>query len=190
MAHRCGEWDGWEEGLVDSILGPEEFESEWFKAGATSYDHDELKAMIAREGDEVPINGLRDASGSKSSKSSTSASSAPGGFLPLLDGAPAAMLSPSANPVITNGKKLNGVAAAVLPLPFVVEEAKEKMLDTTGDFCGGRGGELGLRLEAWLSETANQSNGKTEGGLGVKKWDGDELSASASAMVLSPRLEP
>ena len=28
MAHRCIEWDGWEEGLVDSILGPEEEEEE------------------------------------------------------------------------------------------------------------------------------------------------------------------
>ncbi|KAH0834948.1 hypothetical protein J3R83DRAFT_10642 [Lanmaoa asiatica] len=31
LAHRCAEWDGWEEGLVDSILGPEEHEEEWFK---------------------------------------------------------------------------------------------------------------------------------------------------------------
>ncbi|KIM38058.1 hypothetical protein M413DRAFT_448089 [Hebeloma cylindrosporum] len=30
-AHRCAEWDGWEEGLVESILGGEEFEGEWFK---------------------------------------------------------------------------------------------------------------------------------------------------------------
>lgn len=29
-AHRCAEWDGWEEGLVESILGGEEFEGEWF----------------------------------------------------------------------------------------------------------------------------------------------------------------
>ena len=31
MAHRCIEWDGWEEGLVDSMLGPEEQEEDWFK---------------------------------------------------------------------------------------------------------------------------------------------------------------
>ena len=29
MAHRSAEWDGWEEGLVESILGPEE--EEWIK---------------------------------------------------------------------------------------------------------------------------------------------------------------
>jgi hypothetical protein len=31
MAHRCIEWDGWEEGLVESILGPEDQEDDWFK---------------------------------------------------------------------------------------------------------------------------------------------------------------
>jgi hypothetical protein len=36
------------------------------------------------------------------------------------------------------------------------ERAKEKMLDVTMDMCGGRGGELGRRLEAWLC--ANNSN--------------------------------
>jgi hypothetical protein len=30
------------------------------------------------------------------------------------------------------------------------ERAKEKMLEVTGDISGGRGGELGRRLEAWL----------------------------------------
>ena len=32
LAHRCIEWDGWEEGLVESILGPEEQEDDWFKS--------------------------------------------------------------------------------------------------------------------------------------------------------------
>ncbi|KAK1217533.1 hypothetical protein PQX77_019822 [Marasmius sp. AFHP31] len=31
MAHRFVEWDGWEEGLVESMLGSEEFEEDWFK---------------------------------------------------------------------------------------------------------------------------------------------------------------
>ena len=31
------------------------------------------------------------------------------------------------------------------------EQEKEQMLNTTGDICGGRGGELGRRLEAWLT---------------------------------------
>ncbi|TFY76329.1 hypothetical protein EWM64_g7681, partial [Hericium alpestre] len=29
LAHRCVEWDGWEEGLVESILGPEDMEEQW-----------------------------------------------------------------------------------------------------------------------------------------------------------------
>ena len=31
MAHRCAEWDGWEEGILESILGPDELEEEWFR---------------------------------------------------------------------------------------------------------------------------------------------------------------
>ena len=31
LAHRCVEWDGWEEGLVDTILGPEDAEEEWYR---------------------------------------------------------------------------------------------------------------------------------------------------------------
>ncbi|KAK1216869.1 hypothetical protein PQX77_020490 [Marasmius sp. AFHP31] len=31
MAHRFVEWDGWEEGLVESMLGSGEFEEDWFK---------------------------------------------------------------------------------------------------------------------------------------------------------------
>lgn len=38
MAHRCAEWDGWEEGLVDSILGPEDTEDEWFKDAECTAD--------------------------------------------------------------------------------------------------------------------------------------------------------
>ncbi|KAK1216560.1 hypothetical protein PQX77_020806 [Marasmius sp. AFHP31] len=31
MAHRFVEWDGWEEGMAESMLGSEEFEEDWFK---------------------------------------------------------------------------------------------------------------------------------------------------------------
>ena len=30
-AHWCAEWDGWEEGLVESILGLEDQEEEWIR---------------------------------------------------------------------------------------------------------------------------------------------------------------
>jgi hypothetical protein len=42
-------------------------------------------------------------------------------------------------------------------LPLLQEKEKEQMLNTTGDICGGRGGELGRRLEAWLTVKGNGS---------------------------------
>jgi len=37
-------------------------------------------------------------------------------------------------------------------VPVLMKETeKEQMLNMTGDICGGRGGELGRRLEAWLT---------------------------------------
>ncbi|TFK41788.1 hypothetical protein BDQ12DRAFT_678502 [Crucibulum laeve] len=123
MAHRCAEWDGWEEGLVESILGPEEHEDEWFKTssdhaespkGLISSPHPESRGHVHRKGPEV----LR-----KTKLSSK--------------------------------------------LPFVEEQTKEQMLNTTGDICGGRGGELGRRLEAWLTINGKQGDGE--------KWsDGEE----------------
>ncbi|KAL1751258.1 hypothetical protein FB107DRAFT_222402 [Schizophyllum commune] len=38
LAHRCVEWDGWEEGLVDTILGPEDAEEEWYRDAQESED--------------------------------------------------------------------------------------------------------------------------------------------------------
>ncbi|KAJ8073384.1 hypothetical protein PM082_011659 [Marasmius tenuissimus] len=38
MAHRFVEWDGWEEGLAESMLGSEEFEEDWFKGGEYNAD--------------------------------------------------------------------------------------------------------------------------------------------------------
>ncbi|KAG2739133.1 hypothetical protein P692DRAFT_201811698 [Suillus brevipes Sb2] len=41
-------------------------------------------------------------------------------------------------------------------IPLKKEREKEQMSNTTtGDICGGRGGELGRRLEAWLSVNGN-----------------------------------
>jgi len=52
-----------------------------------------------------------------------------------------------------------------------VEKEKEKLLKSTGDICGGRGGELGRRLEAWL-----MVNGDEEGRVGIpRKWDGEDI---------------
>ncbi|KAG2741158.1 hypothetical protein P692DRAFT_201871846 [Suillus brevipes Sb2] len=41
-------------------------------------------------------------------------------------------------------------------IPLKKEREKEQMSNTTtGDICGGQGGELGRRLEAWLSVNGN-----------------------------------
>ena len=73
------------------------------------------------------------------------------------------------------GKK-GGVRSAVpLPAKVVAEEKeREKLLTATGDFCGGRGGELGRRLEAWLCV-----NGDAEGRVELpQKWDGEDAAGA------------
>jgi hypothetical protein len=128
MAHRCAEWDGWEEGLVDSILGPEDTEDEWFKD--TECATDVMSASSA------PV----------CAESQASSSGANSGAL-----------------VVTSFKRQKHAGR----IPLKKEKEREQMLDTTGDICGGRGGELGRRLEAWLS---------VDGGR--RGWD-DEYDAEA-----------
>ncbi|OAX40566.1 hypothetical protein K503DRAFT_714283 [Rhizopogon vinicolor AM-OR11-026] len=118
MAHRCAEWDGWEEGLVDSILGPEDTEDEWFKD--TEGTADVLSASSA------PV----------CAESRASTSGANSGAL------------------VTASFKRRKHAGRI---SLKKEREKEQMLDTTGDICGGRGGELGRRLEAWLSVNGDKS---------------------------------
>ncbi|KZP23503.1 hypothetical protein FIBSPDRAFT_695751, partial [Athelia psychrophila] len=136
MAHRCAEWDGWEEGLVESILGPDELEEEWFRDPAAPID--DAAAFIApargrlvREvtEDDFAIFGMHG--------NSHGNGNANGNVL----GKVGAM---KRKPTIELAKKPK--------LPFVTEGERERLLTTTGDFCGGRGGELGRRLEAWLSD--------------------------------------
>ncbi|KAJ8502027.1 hypothetical protein ONZ45_g11918 [Pleurotus djamor] len=128
MAHRCIEWDGWEEGLADSILGPEDMEEEWFKE--------------AEAEDGVPDNAARLVPESRDSEDSVCELQA------MLASSQAARRKTSSK------------------LPFPKEKDKEQMLETDGDFCGGRGGELGRRLEAWLTVSEKKENGK--------KWDLDD----------------
>lgn len=122
MAHRFVEWDGWEEGLIDSILGPEDCEDEWFK---------DLEGVDMRLGTAL-------------NNSSSPAHENP--------------------PDILAGP---GVKRRKPKLPFA-EQDKEQMLNTTGDYCGGRGGELGRRLEAWLT-----INGIEQGHSIAHNWELD-----------------
>jgi len=161
MAHRCIEWDGWEEGLVESILGPEDQEDDWFQeweepsldspgTGNPDMDGPDVIASRitritigeghngdAREGVEnCCSNGNDNKSDGKSEDtgSPTSASSKTGR--------------------VPDGKlKPHGIGRKKLATKVVEEEkAKEKQLGPGGDICGGIGGELGRRLEAWLHQ--------------------------------------
>ena len=154
MAHRCAEWDGWEEGLVESILGPEALEDEWFKIDPRSTSVTNAGGCDSGPGSPFLLGGetltsaiggnsndkrktdrecRRRASNSNSSRSRRSSISLRGG-------------------------KVSS------KLPLVEEQKKEQMLMTTGDICGGRGGELGRRLEAWLSVDRNDVSGGHGGG--------------------------
>ncbi|EPQ53549.1 hypothetical protein GLOTRDRAFT_116957 [Gloeophyllum trabeum ATCC 11539] len=142
MAHRCVEWDGWEEGLVQSILGPEDEEDEWFKnwQDATEDQTTNSGANVTVVDEEISPSSPTAASGSGSGSSSEDTKV---GDKPL-------------DKLSENFKRVNGVAVRVPLAAKVVAEEKEreKLLVPNGDICGGRGGELGRRLEAWLSSTS------------------------------------
>lgn len=50
---------------------------------------------------------------------------------------------------------MNKVVKISSKLPLLQGQEKEQMLNTTEDICRGRGGELGRRLEAWLTVNGN-----------------------------------
>ncbi|KAI0264610.1 hypothetical protein BC834DRAFT_826020 [Gloeopeniophorella convolvens] len=110
-AHRCAEWDGWEEGLVESILGPMDQEEDWVR---------EARVIAAST---APDSGSDDDDVG------------------------------DACPSVDDILKPHGVRRKRRPVSRVTAEEKERerLLATTGDECGGRGGELGRRLEALLS---------------------------------------
>jgi len=118
-AHRCAEWDGWEEGLVESILGPEDQEDDWMG---------EAHAVALAT---APENNSEDEEGDA---------------------------CPTADDLI----KPQGIRRKRRPVSRVTAEEKERerLLATTGDECGGRGGELGRRLEALLSVDDEDEDGE------------------------------
>ncbi|EIW77328.1 hypothetical protein CONPUDRAFT_84449 [Coniophora puteana RWD-64-598 SS2] len=213
LAHRCAEWDGWEEGLVESILGPEEGEDEWFAdecvdacGGACGddkcvvevlEDHEEgvgpgpsLGKGVGVSGNGKGVNGAAaDADADARGRTKTTSKRANvavngsakangvsnvNGFLkPSMNGngngTSLPLRSESAHSELSdlpeNDDGVNGARAALDrrrgragKLALKREKEQEQTLDTTGDVCGGRGGELGRRLEAWL--TNEGENGK------------------------------
>ena len=139
-AHRCAEWDGWEEGLVESILGPEDQEDDWIREAHS------VSLVTA------PDNGSDDEGDD---------------------------VCPTADDLIT-GKPL-GIRRKRRPVSRITAEEKEleRVLSTTGDECGGRGGELGRRLEALLSV---DEDGDGDGGednvvrTRIAAWDSEHES--------------
>ena len=169
-AHRAAEWDGWEEGLVESILGPEEQEEDWFKSWEEpeppSHDDDERPGQGAESPERTsdsPVAAISVESLALSNSSFTTSSESEDALAP----APALALAKRK----MSGSAANGtVAATAVPKVVVaVEKEREKLLNATGDFCGGRGGELGRRLEAWL-----YVNGDAEGRVELgRRWKGE-----------------
>ncbi|KAJ7310715.1 hypothetical protein DFH08DRAFT_974394 [Mycena albidolilacea] len=179
MAHRVVEWDGWEEGLVESILGPEDIEEEWFHPdheddGDADSDHEgEMRLCVDVCGDGARngnggVNGFEDedngegrgmglglAIGKSLSRRQDSDPEAGGGV-----GVKGRAVVPKAK---AKGGTTTGKPAGGKLFAKNLEREKEQMLDTTGDICGGRGGELGRRLEAWLTHSGNTSPDDEEG---------------------------
>ncbi|KAJ7274852.1 hypothetical protein C8J57DRAFT_1449329 [Mycena rebaudengoi] len=120
MAHRVVEWDGWEEGLVDSILGPEEFQEEWFHDHDQEHDH-EHDTDKEGEGEDA---GAQSGSWHGIGKSLSRRREAP---------------KAATKAKVGTSKGTGKLFAKDL------EKEKEQMLETTGDICGGRGGELGRK---------------------------------------------
>lgn len=121
-AHKCVEFDGWEEGLVHDIL--EEVEG--------------LK--IGRERLEEEKDGYHGRRGSAESQSEES-DSTPGGVLgKQRQGEQRHMgAHPDEEERVKEKQRQHGVRLM-------------RVLDSKGDFCAGVGGELGRRLRQWVTD--------------------------------------
>lgn len=177
-AHRCVEWDGWEEGLVESILGPEDMEKDWFVEGCWCevergwrYD-DEVTSGDEGNGREGcgcdDMESKKMVNGNEPRPCMAINSSEP---LPLTTKPACSTSPPTTSPQATSHYPTSVSLAAAVDSPvrpttpsaalrvhrrqagmFILrkEREKEQMLVSAGDVCGGRGGELGRRLEEVL----------------------------------------
>ena len=179
MAHRCIEWDGWEEGLVDSILGPEDQEEDWFKEWREEghehddHDHDHDHAHEDPTNDHEAREEEFTSQSPVASISPTLTAWTSEGEDPLSPALPKRKQGLGTGLGTGMGTGTGNGPPAVPTVPKVVvavEKEREKLLNATGDFCGGRGGELGRRLEAWL-----YVNGDGDGRVDLgRRWKGDE----------------
>lgn len=200
-AHRCVEWDGWEEGLVNSILGSEETEDEWFKEGCGCDEDDDKVRDGNGEGcatcvEDASERGVRRRNtqnvettvmhpySRRSSFSALALTCVPVAATPTVEPL-SVSVAPEPIPLPASSSSLSAAAAAALASATITVTSdvpstaapqtisrpttpsaalrvqrrqagrlilkKEKELEQTlvsgGDICGGRGGELGRRLE-------------------------------------------
>lgn len=134
---------------MESILGPEDHEADWFK----SWDDGSVGSGVQTPGSPL------------TSTSPTLTDSANGS-----DGDGADKENKRAGDGVATVVPVAAKARGMLPVKVVaVEKEKERLLNATGDICGGRGGELGRRLEAWLCV-----NGDADGRVELaRRWAGD-----------------
>lgn len=240
-AHKAAEWDGWEEGLVSTVLGEDEHADEAAKnqyrgvgvgtggiirlmdpaAGASSRDGKksekkseeplsvEMKRVCSnllqagtggqgqgranhKEGrrklhgghlDHVLSLAIGSTTGSHgsstarvrthaidSAQQTSSAELTPGGrsssiargLMNLTLPNAAIGGAPGLSAAVAAGARRKSHGACVDDVTDGAEREREKMLDMRGDVCGGRGGELGRRLEAWLVEGGDEEDGDVE----------------------------
>ncbi|KAJ3863324.1 hypothetical protein EV359DRAFT_43376 [Lentinula novae-zelandiae] len=171
MAHRFIEWDGWEEGLANSMLGEEEHEESWF-ADVTYCDSNLTSPPMTGNrthagsgmqtvGQPFGLDQVAEAAGPSGS------GAGPGG-----DGSDSGQGGES---ILGSPLTRRKPTSKLKKLPFVSEFEKEQMLDTTGDICGGRGGELGRRLEAWLTVNGHEPNTSAPIDGPRRRWHNDDV---------------
>jgi hypothetical protein len=139
-AHRCVEWDGWEEGLVESVLGPVEDEGTWEQEPLIGGDMHSPPLDLGLDGLEIGDTAEAWA------RSGFATGGGTGDVSPGLSQSPSISDSSPSEPRTGAFLRPEGPKALVRP----DERAKERELASTGDMCGGRGGELGRRLEHFL----------------------------------------
>ncbi|TDL14409.1 hypothetical protein BD410DRAFT_734132 [Rickenella mellea] len=165
-AHRFVEWDGWEEGLVHEVLAPlgVDFEREDLGLGAWV---------------DVLDGGGGGGGGVQVGDGSAGVSGGGGVNGIVIDGSEPRVPVDASSSVMTGTAKVSTATAVTLKN----ETAKKpRTLSAEGDECGGRGGELGARLQAWLSVATDRRGSypyscheDAEGEDGGESWgvDGD-----------------
>ena len=155
-AHKCVEWDGWEEGLVDNILGPAGQDSEDapdMPAGFLALLNAEPKEAWEKDDWEEPlVTQMRLSYSCLSDEPVSDITKLPH---PLSGTGSTRRVAGHIRPTVSGSLRRASHSSAGSELVEL-----ERMLDVKGDICGGRGGELGRRLEAWLIESSPESEVK------------------------------